>query len=209
MIKNIFEEIEKPFAESNVKESSNLIERVCLFGSAKSLNGRIYSEQALNDITNLANGNKAFLDHPSKQDAKNRDGVRSVKDWLGSFSNPLRQGDKIMANLTVRKEFMPLMKDIAEQSPVGVGFSINARAMVGGKDEQGNEKIEGIKTLNSTDLVMSAATTSSLFEQLREVNNKPMTEKEIKEMADKYLGKNPEDLDARAIQKFLSIMGRK
>jgi len=150
----------------NVFEGSSLVGNklrgVVLFGSKKSKNNRIYSNRAIDDLRNLSEGNKAFLDHPGKQELKERGGVRSIRDWLGVFSSSRREGDKILANLTVRESYQPLIQDLIALQPGNVGFSINARVRVSQKN--GTEVVENVGILRSVDLVSNAATTSNLFE---------------------------------------------
>ena len=141
---------------------------VAIMGTRFSKNGYEYSSNALDSLTHLAEGSKVFLNHPSKSEYKERDGVRDVRDFAGVFSGVKRSGDKVYGNLKVRESFWPLFKDIASMSPRGVGMSINSQAKVH-KDVSGKESVVDIVRLRSCDLVASAATVDSLWESHRNI----------------------------------------
>jgi len=153
--------------EAKLDTENYMISDVCVFGTRESKNGYVYSDKAVNTLTRMAHGAKFFFDHPAKEEEKQRDGVRSVKDWAGIFTNPRREQDKVFADLMVRESCWDLVKDVALMQPSGFGNSINSRVKMF-KDEKGLESILDIETLKSIDLVASAATTNTLFESYRE-----------------------------------------
>ena len=172
--KYVIESVDNPFSDV-VKESIDrdnfIIKNVCPFGTDKSANNRVYKDKAIESLTTLCEGSKVFLNHPSRTELKEMDGVRDVRDWAGMFTSPRRDGNKIFANLKVREAYWDLFEDIALMRPHGVGMSINARVKVFANDD-GMESVEDVASLRSVDLVSSAATTQSLFEAALEKNTK-------------------------------------
>ncbi|MBW8001750.1 MAG: hypothetical protein FVQ80_06970 [Planctomycetes bacterium] len=160
----------KDVVEAGIDEPSHTIQNVCVFGSRHSKNGYTYQDTAIDSLTNFTSGAKFFINHPSKSESKDRDGVRNMKDWAGVFTNAHREGEKVFADLGVRPVFWELVKDVATMRPQGVGNSINSRVKVF-KDENGKEHVVDIEALKSIDLVASAATTQNLFESAIENAN--------------------------------------
>jgi len=161
---------ENPFAdvdEAGIDAETRMIKNVCVFGTRHSKNGYTYLDPAITKLASLAEGAKWFVNHPSKSEAKDRDGVRDMKDWGGIFANAHQIGDKVFADLMVREAFWPLAQDVAIMKPVGIGNSINSRVKVF-KDANGKENVLDIDVLKSIDLVAAAATTTSLFESYPE-----------------------------------------
>jgi hypothetical protein len=158
---------ESPFRnveESHIDESAHTIRNVCVFGTRHSKNGYDYENPAIDKLTTLTEGAKFFINHPSKSETKDRDGVRDIRDWAGVYSAPKKYGeDKVFADLKVRPAFWELVRDVAIMKPPGIGNSINSRVKVF-KDQIGKEHVVDIENLRSIDLVASAATTSNLFE---------------------------------------------
>lgn len=158
---------ENPFRdveEAQIDEATHMIKNVCVFGTRHSKNGYNYENPAIDKLTTLTEGAKFFINHPSKSETKDRDGVRDIRDWAGVYSAPRKKGeDKVFADLTVRPIYWDLVKDVALMKPPGIGNSINSRVKVF-KDQIGKEHVVDIDILKSIDLVASAATTSNLFE---------------------------------------------
>ncbi|MHA2069983.1 MAG: hypothetical protein ACXABY_36930 [Candidatus Thorarchaeota archaeon] len=61
--------------EAGIDETNYIIKGVCLFGRRESDNGYTYQDKAVNKLVQLAEGSKVFLNHPSKSEFKDRDGV--------------------------------------------------------------------------------------------------------------------------------------
>lgn len=157
---NPFQDVE----EAAIDEKTHTIKNACVFGTRHSKNGYTYQDGAINSLVKFTEGAKFFINHPSKSETKERDGVRDIRDWAGVYSNPRKIGpDKVLADLTVRPAFWELVKDVATMKPVGIGNSINSRVKVF-KDNLGKEHVVDIDVLKSIDLVASAATTQNLFE---------------------------------------------
>jgi len=158
---------ESPFKdvkEAQIDETTHSIKGVCVFGTRHSKNGYDYEDAAISRLALLTEGAKFFINHPSKSEQKDRDGVRDIRDWAGVYTSPRQEGaDKIFANLEVRPAFWELVRDVALMKPPGVGNSINSRVKIF-KDHAGKEHVVDIDILKSIDLVASTATTSNLFE---------------------------------------------
>lgn len=182
-MKDITESIENIFEGS--KLSNNTVSGVVLFGTSKNANNRVYTDNAVDNLVTLAEGNKAFVDHPTERELKNRQGVRSVRDFMGTFKNARRDNDKIRADLTVRESYKGLISDIIKMAPKDVGFSINAQVRVKENEEQ--EVIEEVVRLRSCDLVSQAATVSGIFESYQDVGlTEEEKEKELKEAKESF-----------------------
>jgi len=165
-VRDLIESFDGPFfTEASIDADNLTIKGVCPFGTDKSANNRIYKERAIESLTSLVNGSKMYLNHPTKSELKERDGVRDVRDWAGVFRNPRKESKKVFADLQVREQYWDLLRDVATLQPEGMGLSINARVKVFA-DEKGMESVEDVDTLRSVDLVANAATTRSLFESV-------------------------------------------
>ena len=70
--KEIVESFDSCLTESSFDTDSGLLQKVCVFGSARSKNKRIYSEKAIGDLHGLTNGAKSFLNHPTASENKDR-----------------------------------------------------------------------------------------------------------------------------------------
>jgi hypothetical protein len=173
-MKNIIESTENAFENTSV--TGSIIKDVSIMGTRKSKNNRTYSDTALNDLKRLSEGVKVFLDHPTKRDLEDRDGVRSVKDFAGIMRGIYRKGQTIKGNLHAREAYLPLFRDIVRLSPSGMGMSINAQVRVRPDDKTGNEVVESVHLLRSVDCVSSAACNNSLLESIKEcIESAPAT----------------------------------
>jgi len=160
----------KDIGEAQIDVKNHTVRNVCVFGTRFSKNGYTYENPAIDKLVQLANGAKFFINHPSKSEATERDGVRDIRDWAGVYVSPRKEGDdKVFADLQVRPAFWELVHDVATLKPLGVGNSINSRVKVF-KDQAGKEHVVDIDVLKSIDLVASAATTSNLFESHKEIS---------------------------------------
>lgn len=174
-------------SEASLDPDNKVIKGVCIMGRRESLNGYVYQDQAISTLTKLSEGAKWFVNHPSKSEAKDRDGVRDVRDWAGVFRSAYRDGNKVLADLYVRESFWDLARDVAIMQPKGLGNSINSRVKVF-KDEKGNESILDIERLKSVDLVASAATTDNLFESLPEASKDDLREEAFHDIQELFEG---------------------
>ena len=168
--KDVIENLEDTFKdinEASIDADNFTINGVCLFGRRESANNRVYSNKAIESIAKHSAGAKCFANHITKDELKNRSGVRSIHDWVGVFNSPMVKGDAIFANLKVRESYWDLVRDIAIMQPAGVGHSIDARVKIT-SDQSGKESVVDVESLRSCDLVTSAATTNTIWESLTE-----------------------------------------
>ena len=173
--KDLKEASESPFAninEASIDSDNMTIKGACLFGARESANKRIYTDKAIESINRLSDGVKCYINHPTKTELKERDGVRDLRDWVGVYRNPRREGVKVFGDLVCREQYFDLARDIALLQPANVGNSINARVKAY-QGDNGMESIADVEMLRSVDLVSNAATTTSLFEAAIEENLEP------------------------------------
>ena len=183
--RDVREEWPDPMAEveeASIDTTNHIIKGVCLFGRRESDNGYTYQDKAIQKLVQLAEGSKVFLNHPSRSEFKDRDGVRDIRDWAGVYYNPRRNGDKVFADLHAREAFFPLLKDIALMRPDKVGNSINSRVRVF-VDEQGKESVVDMDVLHSVDMVASGATIDNLWESTSENIDTETTQVRIEGMS--------------------------
>ena len=159
---NFFEDIN---LEEAIDNKAKTIKGLCIMGNPESKNGYTYLEKAVDTLSKMVDGALFYINHPSKSEAEDRDGVRDVQHWAGCFTNGRKENGKVRADLVVRESFWPLVVDVATMQPKGVGNSINSLVRVF-KDKDGKESIVDIDTLHSVDLVSAAATTETLFESV-------------------------------------------
>jgi hypothetical protein len=150
--------------------AQNFTVPVTLIRAGWSQNARHYSREVLARAVDKFEGVKAYADHPSKDEEKNRP-ERSVRDIAGYYTN-VKQADDgaLKADLHVigaaRDWLWPLIQE-THVKPDLIGVSINAL----GKTSQG--EIEGKRGLivedivkgNSTDIVTTPAA-GGKFERL-------------------------------------------
>jgi len=145
------------FNEAVILPDDDIIKNVCLI-SKESKNNRIYSDEALRTISEKAENVKVFLNHPEVGEK-----YRKVEKLLGQIKNSTKQGEKVYGDLHLLKH-QNFVLNIARQMPeIGIGFSIAAE----GKTEtlsDGKMNVVDITNLSSIDLVVSPATTKSLFD---------------------------------------------
>ncbi len=171
--KEIIENYDEAFLdikEGSIDPDNNIIGEVCVFGTRESKNKRLYSTKAVDSLTALTEGTKCFADHPNRENIKQNDGVRSIRDWIGVFEGVRRVGDKVIANLKCRESYFDLLKEVAMMAPKGIGMSINSTVKVF-QDKDGLENVVDVVSLKSADLVTSAATCDNLWESFTDKIN--------------------------------------
>lgn len=168
MLKDIIDSFNSTFSAIEADAGTHTLRKVAIMGTPISKNGYSYSTQAMDSLAAKSNGTKVFLNHPAKDEAKKRDGVRDLRDFVGVFRNARRDGTKVTGDLVVREAYWPLLRDIASMAPQGIGMSLNAQVTMT-KGQDGKESVGDISLLRSIDLVASAATCDNLFEQHKTV----------------------------------------
>ena len=164
MTKSIQEYLANVLSEAHKDRKNLKINGICVI-ARESSNGRIYSDPALDDIVHLILENgRCFIDHRDPEDEK-KGRARPVKELLGKFENPRREGQKVFADLNVLPHQEQMFFGIAEMMPDVVGMSIDGEASISPMDAENEmDLVERVTRLISTDLVSTPATTKSLFE---------------------------------------------
>jgi len=104
--------------------------RVTLISPGWSKNNRYYSRDVLTDAAHVFEGVKAYADHPSKSEIKDRP-ERSVRDLVGYYENVKVEKDgRLTADFKIRgaaQEWLwPLIATAVTEKPDLIGTSINA-----------------------------------------------------------------------------------
>ena len=152
-------------AEAQVDRGSNLIRNVSLCGT-RSKNNRTYTPKALQDAVRLYQGAAFYLDHPTKRELSEREGVRSVLDLAGEIVNPRLSGDRVRGDLHLldREPVKSLVFALAEQMPHMAGMSHRARGVV--RPSPSGDVVESLEAVSAVELVTDPATTAGLFESV-------------------------------------------
>jgi len=152
---------------AQVDRAGNMLRNVKLLGK-HSKNGREYSEQALNDAARLYHNAPFYLDHPTKKELQEREGVRSVNDLAGRVVTARRVGDAVFGDIQVleREPVKSLVFALAEQMPKMAGNSHRVQAKV--RAGERGDVVESVSRVFGVELVTDPATTAGLFESVQE-----------------------------------------
>lgn len=149
---------------TKVDRDTGLISNVRLLGK-QSRNKRVYSESAVSDAVRLYRGAPFYIDHPRRDEMRERDGNRSVMDLAGKIRNPRRAQDGVRGDLQVLDRHKDLVFGLAEQMPEMVGMSHRAEGTIKPGDD-GTDVVEGLDVVHAVELVTTPATTNGLYESL-------------------------------------------
>lgn len=164
----------EPFAEAHVDRDTRTIRNVRLLGkqSKNGPNGRRYTESAINDAVGLYEGAQVYLDHPTRSEMRERDGVRSVRDLAGRITQPRKSHDGVRGDIQVldlgegsANNPADFFFSVAEQMPEAAGMSHRARGQMT-VDDEGVEVIESLDDVAAVEVVTDPATTNGLFESI-------------------------------------------
>ena len=127
----------------------------------QSKKGREYLQEALNDVSRLANGIVVNIDHVEPGTR------RSYRDRVGRLSNTVVQEGGVYGDLAVnlKHDLAGQILEDAEKFPESVGLSIDARDGKGSL-QNGRPVVQRIGRLLSVNVVANPATTNSLFESV-------------------------------------------
>ena len=132
--------------------------KVTVIKPGLSANNFFYSPQVLSGLVPLLEGAKAYADHETKSELKDR-GSRSIRDLVGWYDNVSQNQD---GDVNATLNFMPGNENLVEAlkvNPSLMGLSINAKGRAS-RGEVGGKKAhiaEAFDHLYSTDLVTEAA----------------------------------------------------
>jgi len=153
------------FKEVKIEESDGaiLVRNVKALGF-KSLNGREYTESAMENGAELYEGVQIYRNHITPEERQA--GCRFVENLMGQCTNPrhIRESREIRLDIKVLKDFEAgeQLLSIVKQMPEIAGFSHNAQGKM--RKENDIEMVEEITDVMSLDLVTSPATTNGIFE---------------------------------------------
>ena len=148
--------------EATLDEKTYTVENARLIAAGWSKNGRAYPESVLEASAGLWGGVKAYADHPSKSERKNRP-ERSIRDVVGIYEAPQYKDGNITARLKVigeaRTWLWPLIEETVNTGAGIVGLSINAVGKTAKGEHAGRRGVvvEAITHANSVDVVTTPA----------------------------------------------------
>lgn len=156
----LYSRIYERAGEGIVDRAAGVIRGVKVLGK-HSLNGRVYSDKALEDAARLYEGAPVRINHPSRRDPGED---RGVEDQFGELRNARKIREAVYADLHYVKSH-PMAEQIcelAERFPNKVGLSHHCDGDVQHRD--GQWVVESIARVESVDLVVNPATNRGLFE---------------------------------------------
>lgn len=154
----------------------------------ESLNGRVYSQTALEQAAKLYDGIAVNLDHPVDPRS-----VRSVSEGWGVLRNTRVARDGVYGDLHYLKNHAqtPALIERAQRFPRNFGLSHNASGTVVATPD-GPDIVESIEHVESVDLVSKPATNRGLFESQEEPT---MPQKyKVKQLLERAKGTEPRRL---------------
>lgn len=178
--------VESSFSDNGLRidREAGVIRDVMILGR-ESANGRIYSEDALEDAARLYEGRSVNLDHPSGDPRQ----VRSVSDQWGVLENVRVAKSGVRGDLSYLKEHSqtPVLLERAERFPKNFGLSHNAQGTVRPGGSGKPDQVESIEFVESVDVVSRPATTRGLFEH--ETGGPDVADKKTKTVGEILEGK--------------------
>ena len=197
--------------EAQIDRGGRLISNVTLLGKV-SKNGRVYSDQAMNDAVRLFERAPFYLDHPTEAQLRERKGARPVMDLAGQIVNARRVGDSVRGDIHVleREPMASFVFALAEQMPNQAGMSLRGHGKVRPSQHGQGEVVEGLASVAAVELVTDPATTTGLFESINhpegDVDFKTLTAADIKKHRPELIEAlvretQPEAADALALKR--------
>ena len=183
-----------PDGALKIDEDAAVIYGVKILGR-ESLNGRVYSQTALNEAAELYEGISVNLDHP--QDPRS---VRGVAEGWGVLRNTRVARDGVYGDLHYLKHHAqtPALIERAQRFPRNFGLSHNASGTVVSTAD-GPDIVESIEHVESVDLVSKPATNRGLFESQQETRTMPQKQT-VKQVLERAKGR-----EARRLRKLLEM----
>jgi len=159
---NLLETVYSPAAK--IDREAGIVRGVKVLGQ-ESVNGRSYSDQAMNDAARLYEGAEVNIDHDRKEPHRER----GLLEGFGVLKGASRNADGVFADLHYLKSHPAanVFLERAERFPEKIGLSHNADGRASRKG--GKTVIESIAKVNSVDVVRNPATNKGLFES-KELN---------------------------------------
>lgn len=187
-----------PSQRMGVDREKQVISGVKCLGR-ESKNGRLYSDQALEDARRFYEGIDVNLDHPPGDSQAER----RMVDGFGVLRNVRTLAEGVFADLHYLGSH-PMAEVIAERAekfPGNFGMSHNATGRVREDPASGKLTVEGLEAVESVDIVRRPATNKGLFESESETrrqavsNDKGKAKKTVRQVLEAH----PKDKQAAAL----------
>jgi hypothetical protein len=164
-----------PLRESVVDKAHKTVE-VTLIKPGWSLMGRYYGKETLGRAVSVFEGTKAFKDHPSLEDERNRP-ERSVTDITGYYTNIRQAEDGSIKGVRhfvgkAGDELYPLVLEAIANKPDLLGLSINAMGKTKMGEAEGRQGViveDVIKSFSVDDVTTPSA--GGKYERLMQSGN--------------------------------------
>lgn len=155
--------------KAKIDREAGIVRDVKILGR-ESVNGRSYSEQAIDDAVRLYEGARINIDH----DRENPHRERGFLEGFAVIRSARKEGDGAYSELHYIKSHpaTPVFLEWAERFPEKLGLSHNADGK--GKRTPKGVLVESISRINSVDLVGNPATTNGLFESKEKLVSKTL-----------------------------------
>lgn len=188
-----------PAQKMGVDRESQVISGVKCLGR-ESKNGRVYTDQALEDARGFYEGIDVNLDHPAGDPMAER----RMVDGFGVLRNVRVINEGVFGDLYYLGSH-PMAEVIAERAekfPGNFGMSHNALGRVREDRTTGKLIVEGLERVESVDIVRRPATNKGLFEsESKSKGRKAVSDDKgkIKKTVRQVLEANPKDKQAAAL----------
>jgi ribosomal protein L12E/L44/L45/RPP1/RPP2 len=146
-------------AADRVDRESRVIHGVRILGR-ESINGRVYSDHAMEQVVQKYDGVQVFIDHDQ--------GERKLREFFGTIRNPRLQGQgdeqAVVGDLHYLQSH-PLSEQVleaVERFPRSFGLSHDAEGSVSHRD--GRAIVQEVEVVHSIDIVTRPATNAGIFE---------------------------------------------
>lgn len=150
---------------SQIDGAAGVVRNIKVLGR-NSLNGRVYTEAALDDACRLFEGIVVYTNHPDPKYAGRR-APRNIEDRFGRLHGLYKTRTGEFAKDLRYNPRHPIAEAFAwaaEHESAGIGLSINAHTNRFSRKKDGSVLVEGIDEAFSVDLVDTPATVGGLFE---------------------------------------------
>lgn len=162
MKKSAFEDFGPISVEAFNKEKSEVY-NVAVLGK-KSLNNRVFTEQAMMESVKLLENAKVFLGHRKEIAPGKFSQAQDEKNYIGRLEGVYYEKDRVRAKKlrVINSEHKQFVFDLLENDPTSMGLSIDWVGTYEVKD--GQEVITSFLGIRSADIVAFPATTKGFFE---------------------------------------------
>lgn len=180
--------------EATAADADGKVWRVTIIRPGWSENNRYYSRDVLAGAARLVEGAKAYADHPTETELRERP-ERSVRDIVGHYSGARQEGDgRVTADLHVL-ESAAWLKAILREAPRLVGISINALGKTSSGIAEGRSGVlvDAIGRIQGADVVTEPAAGGSI-DRLVASKRRETEDVEFKDITLEALRQNRPDL---------------